>query len=129
MSYLVDGKGIFLKPSGGSVTERRLLEAARQEYPDSWSVDQRSLLYEMNDPKTSWDLWVLPLAAGSKPYPFIQAPLRQEYGRFSPDGRWVAYQSTESGREEIYVVPFPGPGDKVQLSTNSGGPPPLAPRW
>ena len=120
IAYLVDGKGIFLKPSGGSVTERRLLEAALGEYPDSWSVDQRSLLYEMNDPKTSWDLWVLPLAAGSKPYPFIQAPLRQEYGRFSPDGRWVAYQSTESGREEIYVVPFPGPGDKVQLSTNSG---------
>ena len=120
IAYLVDGKGIFLKPSGGSAGERRLLEAAHGEYPDSWSADERLLLYEMSDPKSSWDIWVLPLAPGSKPYPFIQEPLRQEYSRFSPDGRWVAYQSNESGRDEIHVVPFPGPGDKVQLSTNSG---------
>lgn len=125
IAYVVEGKGIFLKPSSGSAPERRLLEAVRDEYPDSWSGDQRLLLYELNDPNTSWDVWVLPLAAGSKPYPFIQAALRQEYARLSPDGRWVAYQSTESGREEIYIVPFPGPGDKVQLSTNSG----RFPRW
>jgi Tol biopolymer transport system component len=125
IAYYVEGKGIFLKPSGSSAAERRLLENAHDEYPDSWTPDQTSLLYEMDDPKTSWDLWVLPLAAGSKPYPFIQAPLRQEYGRVSPDGRWVAYRSTESGSEEIYVVPFPGPGDKVQVSTNGGN----FPRW
>jgi Tol biopolymer transport system component/predicted Ser/Thr protein kinase len=125
IAYQVDTKGIFLKPSGSATTERRLLENAHNEYPDSWTADQRSLLYEMDDIKTSWDLWVLPLAEGSKPYPFIQAPLRQEYGRISPDGRWVAYRSTESGRDEIYVVPFPGPGDKIQLSTNGGS----YPRW
>jgi Tol biopolymer transport system component len=125
VAYQVNTKGIFLKPSGSSSTERRLLEAAHNEYPDSWMPDQHSLLYEVDDPKTSWDLWMLPLAEGSKPYPFIQAPLRQEYGRISPDGRWVAYRSTESGRDEIYVVPFPGPGDKVQLSTNGGS----YPRW
>jgi Tol biopolymer transport system component len=125
VAYQVNGKGIFLKPSGSSATERRLLENTHTEYPDSWTPDQSLLLYEVEDPKTSWDLWVLPLADGSKPYPFIQAPLRQEYGRISPDGRWVAYRSTESGRDEIYVVPFPGRGDKVQLSTSGGG----YPRW
>ena len=125
IAYYVEGKGLFLKPSGGSGAERRLLEAAHNEYPDDWTADGRSLLFERDDAKTSWDLWVLPLESGAKPYPFIQAPLRQEYGRFSPDGRWVAYRSTESGREEIYVVPFPGPGDKVQVSTNGGN----FPRW
>jgi serine/threonine protein kinase/Tol biopolymer transport system component len=125
IAYQIDSKGIFLKPSGSSTTERRLLENTHTEYPDSWTPDQRALLYEVDDPKTSWDLWVLPVAEGSKPYPFIQAPLRQEYGRISPDGRWVAYRSTESGRDEIYVVPFPGPGDKVQLSTSGG----IYPRW
>jgi Tol biopolymer transport system component/Ser/Thr protein kinase RdoA (MazF antagonist) len=125
IAYLVDGKGIFLKPSSGSVPERRLIEAPHGEYPDSWSRDQRLLLYELNDPNTSWDIWVLPVAGGARPYPFVQKPLRQEYARFSPDGRWVAYQSTESGREEIYVAPFPGPGDTVHLSTRSG----RFPRW
>jgi Tol biopolymer transport system component len=125
ISYAVSGKGLFVKPSGSSADERKILDAAHNEYPDSWTPDQRSLLYEMDDPRTSWDLWVLPLAPGSKPYPFIQAPLRQEYGRVSPDGRWVAYRSTESGRDEIYLVPFPGPGDKVQVSVNGG----IYPRW
>jgi Tol biopolymer transport system component len=125
VAYQVNGKGIFLKPSGSSTTERRLLENTHTEYPDSWTPDQRALIYEVDDPKTSWDIWVLPLAEGSKPYPFIQAPLRQEYGRISPDGRWVAYRSTESGRDEVYVVPFPGPGDKIQLSTDGG----IYPRW
>jgi Tol biopolymer transport system component len=125
IAYQIDTKGIFLKPSGSSTSERRLLENTHTEYPDSWTPDQRALLYEVDDPKTSWDLWVLPVAEGAEPYPFIQAPLRQEYGRISPDGRWVAYRSTESGRDEIYVVPFPGPGDKVQLSTSGG----VYPRW
>jgi Tol biopolymer transport system component len=125
IAYQINSKGIFLKPSRSSTSERRLLENTHTEYPDSWTPDQRALLYEVDDPKTSWDLWVLPVAEGSKPYPFIQAPLRQEYGRISPDGRWVAYRSTESGRDEIYVVPFPGPGDKVQLSTSGG----IYPRW
>ena len=125
VAYYVDGKGIFLKPSGGSGAERQLLAQTHEEYPDSMSPDDRSLLYEMNDPNTSWDLWILSVGGDAKPRPFLQAPLRQEFGRFSPDGRWVAYRSTESGRSEIYVVPFPGSGDKVQVSTSGG----IMPRW
>ena len=125
IAYQVSTKGIFLKPSGSSATERRLLENTHTEYPDSWMPDQHSPAVRGERSENVVDLWVLPLAEGSKPYPFIQAPLRQEYGRISPDGRWVAYRSTESGRDEIYVVPFPGPGDKVQLSTSGGS----YPRW
>jgi Tol biopolymer transport system component len=125
IAYYVERKGIFMKPSGSSAPERRLIEDRSGEYPDTWTADGGSLLYELDDQKTSWDIWVLPLSPGSKPYPFIQAPLRQEFGRMSPDGRWLAYRSTESGRDEIYVVPFPGPGDKVQVSTNGGN----FPRW
>ena len=57
--------------------------------------------------------------------PFLQTPFNDTQGRFSPDGRWVAYTSNESGKEEVYVVPFPGPGGKWQVSTAGG----RVPRW
>jgi hypothetical protein len=115
---------LIAKPSSGVGTEQVLLEGNSGEYPDSWSADGQFILYELNDPKTSWDLWILPWA-DRRPRPVIQMSLRQEAGRFSPDGRWIAYQSTESGRSEVYVVPFPGAGSKWQIS-GAGG---TAPRW
>jgi Tol biopolymer transport system component len=125
LAYYVEKKGLFVKPSGSSTSERRLIDGARGEYPDSWTPDQRALLYELEDPKTSWDIWLLPVTPEGPPRPLIQAPDRQEFGRISPDGRWVAYRSTESGREEVFVVPYPGPGDKVQVSSTGG----KFPRW
>lgn len=97
-----------------------MLASDRNPFADGWSPDGRFLLYEIDDPKTTWDLWVLPMSDGGKPRPFLQAEFRQEYARFSPDGRWVAYRSNESGRFEIYVAPFPGPGGKWQVSTDGG---------
>jgi hypothetical protein len=70
-------------------------------------------------------VWVLPLAGDSKPRPFVQTEFNETYPVFSPDGRWVAYSSAESGRNEIYVVPFPGPGGKWQVSRGGGS----YPRW
>ena len=125
IAYYVDKKGLFVKPSGSSTSERRLIDGAHGEYPDSWTPDQRALLYELNDAKTSWDIWVLPVSPQGPPHPLIQAPERQEFGRISPNGRWVAYRSTESGREEIFVVPYPESGDKVQVSSTGG----KFPRW
>jgi len=125
IAYYVEKKGLFVKPSGSSTSERRVIDGARGEYPDSWTPDQRALLYELEDPKTSWDIWVLPVSPEGPPRPLIQAPERQEFGRISPNGRWVAYRSTESGREEVFVVPYPGPGDKVQVSSTGG----KFPRW
>lgn len=68
---------------------------------------------------------VLPLAGDRKPYPFAQSQFPQRSGHFSPDGQWVAYTSRESGRDEVYVAPFPGPGGKWQVSSAGG----RMPRW
>ena len=77
------------------------------------------------DPKTGLDLWVLPLFGERKPFPFVNTNFEESLGQFSPDGRGVAYTSNESGRFEVYVQPFPGPGGKWQVSTGGG----IAPRW
>jgi hypothetical protein len=80
------------------------------------------------DPKTNFDLWVLPMQGDRKPYVFLQTPFREVYGVFSPDGRWVAYHSNESGHMQVYVRPFFEPGqrdaatagDQQQISTDGG---------
>ena len=81
--------------------------------PTSWSEDGRFLLYHSIDPKTNADLWVVPMSGNAedrKPFVFLKTPFREAYGTFSPDGRWVAYHSNESGRPEVYVRPFVPPG-------------------
>jgi hypothetical protein len=65
------------------------------------------------------DIWILPMSGDRKPFPFLQGNGNKSYPMFSPDGRWLLYTSDESGRNEVYVVPFPGPGGKSQIS--SGG--------
>jgi hypothetical protein len=77
--------------------------------------------------ETGADLWTLPLDLGDLehpkpgiPEPFLRTPSDERSPAFSPDGRWIAYQSDESGRYEVYVQPFPGPGGKAQISTNGG---------
>jgi hypothetical protein len=79
--------------------------------------------------RTGSDLWILPVIGdergNKKPFPFVTTPFEEREGQFSPDGKWIAYQSNESGRFEVYVQPFPGPGAKVQISANGGA----QPRW
>jgi Tol biopolymer transport system component len=72
------------------------------------------------DPTTGWDIWVLGLQGDRKPRPFLQTPANESGPLFSPDDHSVAYVSDESGRNEIYVRPFPGPGGKMQISTEGG---------
>ena len=93
--------------------------------PLAWSPDGRVLLYAIQHPKTGLDLWALPLAGDRKPFPVVQTPFDETAGQFSPNGRWVAYQSNESRQVEIYVRPFPGPGSQWQVSTAGGS----QPRW
>ena len=71
------------------------------------------------------DLWALPIMEGRKAFPIVNTPFEDREGQFSPDGRWVAYQSNVSQRFEIYVQPFPGPGGTFLVSTNGGA----QPRW
>lgn len=97
-------------------------------HPVDWSRDGEYLLlqrYSTAVGADDIDLWVLPMRDGGKPVKYIEEPYVQAQGQFSPDGRWVAYMSDESGRSEVYVRPFPaGPG-RAQVSSSGGG----QPRW
>jgi hypothetical protein len=77
------------------------------------------------NPETKLDLWVFPLAGERKPRPFLRSDFNEDWPQFSPDGRWVAYVSDESGRNEVYVTSFPDAERKWQVSTEGGS----MPRW
>src|SRR5262249_5118864 len=77
-------------------------------YPTDWDPDGRQILYRRTGATTNLELWLTPPDGGNTS-PFLKAPYGVTNGRFSPDGRFVAYASNESGRWEIYVAPFPGP--------------------
>jgi hypothetical protein len=127
------GNGIYQKATNGSGKEEELVHATGDpKRPDDWSHDGRFLLYTHVDPRTHADLWVLPLAGNGTPSgtatPFANTEFSEEQGRFSPDARWIAYASDESGRSEIYIQPFPVPpngGSKVPISRDGGS----EPRW
>jgi Tol biopolymer transport system component len=87
--------------------------------PNSWSSDGQFLAFNELNPNTGFDLGVLRLS-DRKAEPFLRTPFNESAPRFSPDGRWLAYASDESGRYEIYVQPYPGPGGKWQISTEGG---------
>ncbi|MBI4442774.1 MAG: PD40 domain-containing protein [Acidobacteria bacterium] len=93
--------------------------------PASWSPDGKHLLFFEHHPTNGFDIWVLPMEGDRKPLPFLQTPAREQMPAFSPDGGWLAYVSDESGQSEVYVLPFPGPGEKRQLSVEGG----VQPRW
>ena len=111
----------------GTGDAERLTESRNSQFPMSWSPDGKSLAFMEVDPQTGPDLWTLPMeedGAGGlkpgKPAPFLITPFFEGAPAFSWDGRWVAYRSTESGRYEVYVRPFTGPGGKWQISTSGG---------
>ena len=122
---------LYVKPASGAKDEELLLKSGEDKYPDSWSGDGRFLMYDTRDPKTKYDLWVLRLDGDKKSFPFLRTEFNEEDGQFSPDGRWLAYVSDESGRREIYVRSFspdsadPGTGAKWLISNNGGS----DPRW
>lgn len=115
---------LYQKLSSGAGGDELLLQTDRDAFPDDWSSDGRFILYEVNaGPQTRFDLWVLPLFGDRQPFPFLQGEFDETHAQFSPDGRFVAYVSNESGRPEVYVQSFPGPGGKWQVSTGGGDQP------
>ena len=116
---------LYQKPGDGSDSEALLLHSADTKRPTAWSPDGRVILY--TSAQNNGDLMVLPMTGTGdrQPYPFLSTPFNEMQGVFAPDGTWVAYQSNESGRFEIYVRPFPGPGGQWQISTGGG----TSPRW
>jgi Tol biopolymer transport system component len=85
--------------------------------PLDWSRDGRFIIYRSLSPQTNEDLWLVSMTEEPKPVPFLKTPFNEGDGSFAPDGRWVAYHSDESGRNELYVQSFPIPGSKTQIST------------
>jgi len=120
------GHQFFWKPSSGAGGDEQLIATIPGDKGlNDWSADGKYILYAAQDPKNAYDLWVLPLDGDRKPRLFLSTSFTEQQGRFSKDGRWIAYQSNESGQFEIYVRPFPGPGGQWQISTAGG----ITPRW
>ena len=84
-------------------------------------MDGKLLVYWASGTKTAQDQWILPFGGDRKPSPLLQATFNESHSQISPNGKWIAYQSNESGRVEIYVRPFPAGEGKWQISANGGG--------
>jgi Tol biopolymer transport system component/predicted Ser/Thr protein kinase len=111
---------LFEKPSSGQGEEKLLLKTDEFKIASDWSRDGRYIAFSSRGAKTNWDVWVLPTFGDRKPVPFVAGAFAELAPAFSPDGRFLAYQSNESGRFEIYVQSFPGPGGKWQVSSSGG---------
>ena len=123
-------QNIFWKLADGSGEAERLTTGDFRQNSTSWSPDGQILaFYQFSGVggSSDRDIWVLPLEGDRQPQPFLQTQFNEGAPIFSPDGRWLAYVSDESGRNEIYVQPFPGPGGKRQISTEGGAEPVWAP--
>ncbi|OFW02902.1 MAG: hypothetical protein A3H94_08800 [Acidobacteria bacterium RIFCSPLOWO2_02_FULL_60_20] len=123
-------QNLYWKPADGSTPEELLAATESPGFPVSWSADGRFLSFLTSTPETRQDIWVLPLVgdpsrpagtgAGRKPRPWLATPSNETAPMFSPDSRWLAYVSNESGRYDVYVRPYPGPGEKWQISSEGG---------
>jgi len=101
-------RNLYVRDASGAGAEALLVDSAQAKLAFDWSADGRFLLYYGIDPHTRRDLWVRPMAGDQTSWVFLKTPFEELGGRFSPDGRWVAYMSNESGRLEIYVRPSTG---------------------
>ena len=118
-------RDLYQKTASGTGEDYLLLESDQDKTPTDWSADGQFIVYESIDPKTGEDLWVLPLSGDQEPISFLNSEFRERHGQLSPDGRWMAYTSNESGRTEVYVRAFPDADRKSQISTNGGS----LPKW
>ena len=114
---------IYTQPADGSGSAEIVYVAQGRVRPGSWSPDGTTLAFHEHTPGTGYDLWVL--HNGEERRSFLQTPFMEQYPEFSPDGKWIAYGSNETGRSEVYIRPYPGPGRKVSISIDGG----VVPRW
>jgi Tol biopolymer transport system component len=128
-----NGRQIFFQSNNSTITSRPVNDGAPEQmllrrpemmYPSDVSPDGHILLYTRGL-TASTDLWYVPLAGDTTPHSFVETMFFERDGQFSPDGKWVAYQANDSGHFEIYLQPFPGPGERIRVSTGGG----QQPRW
>lgn len=134
--WTADGAGVTLssdrngrfnlvtQAADGGAAPTSLVVSPLHQDPGSWSRDGRWLAYAEMDPKTGFDLWAFDAASG-KPQPFRRTAFNESFPAISPDGRWVAYVSDESGRRDVFAEAFPGGGSRLQISSDGG----IEPNW
>jgi dipeptidyl aminopeptidase/acylaminoacyl peptidase len=118
------GFSLYERSAGGSGAETAVpvpgLDVGK--FASHWSPDGRFLAFVAGARILARsDVWMLPLNGGGKPFAFLETPALETHPRFSPDGRWLAYTSNQSGKMEVYITPFPGPGDWQRVSAAGGG--------
>jgi Tol biopolymer transport system component len=118
------GRGIYVKPADGSDAARLIAPLDERAFPIHWSRDGQFVSYVVDEGADA-DIWIARPDGSTPPASFQSTAFDEWDGAFSPDGRWLAFTSDETGREEVYVTPFPGPGGKWQISTDEGD----RPRW
>ena len=117
---------LYQKNSSGSGETALLYKDDIDKYPTDWSSNGHVITYTSSGAaETNWDIWILPTTLNQKgaettPYPFLRTKFFEGPARFSPDQKWIAYSSDESGQDEVYVRPFPDPGGKWQISIEGG---------
>jgi len=120
---------LFQKFVTGSEKEESLFHGESNMVPTDWSTDGRFIAYTGTAPQTALDIWLLPTSGERKPTVYLQTPFNEFNGQFLPDAgdgpRWMAYQSNESGRDQIHIQAIPASGAKYQISTEGG----TFPRW
>ncbi|HXW06931.1 MAG TPA: protein kinase [Vicinamibacterales bacterium] len=123
----VKGPGdLVVKDASGTRDAEPLLVDGEEKYVSDWSRDGRYILYSSRgEGDGSWDIWAFPVSGDRKPFPVVKTPFAELWATFSPGANYIAYQSNESGRAEIYVHEFPEARNKWQISTEGG----LEPYW
>jgi serine/threonine-protein kinase len=114
------GNGLFRVRADGTGRPELLLKGSQPQWPTAWSPDGRTLAFYVNATDTARDLWTLDSGASTGPRLFLSTAFQERAARFAPNGRWLAYASNESGRDEVYVRPYPGPGASVAISSGGG---------
>ena len=117
--------GLYVKAAGGVTPEELLMKSDSAIIAQSWSRDGRFIAFDSDGGKSLTDVFLLPLAGDRKVIPFLTTAANEGQAEFSPDGRWIAYTSDESGAADIYVQPYPPTGRKWLVSTGGG----VEPRW
>ena len=116
---------LYLKLADNTRNEDLLLESDLPVMPMDWSPDGKLIVYWTSDAKTAGDIWAIPAAGEKKPIAILQTMFDERNPQVSPDGKWIAYSSNETGRSEIYIRSFPEGPAKIQVSVNGG----VYPRW
>jgi Tol biopolymer transport system component len=125
-AFKAPGFNLFQKLTTGTSQELPLFEPSQNVIPMDWSRDGRFLLYMTSqEASKGWDIGALPMEGNGRPFLVAHNGSDERTGQFSPDAHWIAFESNDSGRDEIYVQTFPGPGTRTIVSIGGG----LQPRW